>query len=78
MIFDVVGIPLSCDDAVAIGRLLKERRWGDAAKKVVAVASLAGASELLKFGYGAIGGWPAVAAKLAISAGSCALSERLP
>ncbi|MEJ4112644.1 hypothetical protein ACGE24_04455 [Corynebacterium kroppenstedtii] len=75
---DAIELPLSPDDAVAIGNLLKEKRWNDAARKVIAVASLNGSAALLKFGFGAIGGPVGLAAKLAISAGSCALGEKMP
>lgn len=78
VVSDAIGLPLSPDDARAIGNLLKQKRWRDAAEKTIAVASLNGSAALLKYGFGAIGGPVGLAAKFAISAGACALGEKMP
>lgn len=78
VLWGVMPFPISKDDAIAVATLLREKRWHDAAEKAVAIAALNGATELLKYGFGAIGGPVGLAAKLAVVAGSCALSERMP
>ncbi|PRQ10295.1 hypothetical protein C1Y63_12255 [Corynebacterium sp. 13CS0277] len=70
--------PISRLDAIAIGEHLANKRWREAAEKIVAVASLNGATGLLKYGVAAIGGPVGLAAQLAVIAGSCAISEKMP
>lgn len=69
---------MSPQDAAAIGNLLKAKQWRAAAEKITQVAALNGATAALDYGISAIGG-PVVwgVAKLALYAGSCALSEQL-
>ncbi|AZA12139.1 hypothetical protein [Corynebacterium gerontici] len=74
--YDALGLPLNPEDAYAVGQLLKQKRWRDAARKIVSTAAIDGSANLLKYGVMAVGGWPAIAAKIAISAGACGLSER--
>lgn len=70
-------MPMSPQDAAAIGNLLKAKQWRAAAEKITQVAALNGATAALDYGISAIGGPVVWVAKLALYAGSCALSEQL-
>lgn len=77
VVWNFAPIPMSPQDAAAIGQLLKEKQWKAAADKIVQVAALNGATAALDYGISAIGGPVAWVAKIALYAGSRALSEQL-
>ncbi|MDU0478783.1 hypothetical protein QVA66_05980 [Staphylococcus chromogenes] len=77
VVYNIAQLPLSPEDAIAIGKLLKDRQWKAAADKIVATAALNGATALLDYGISAAGGPVVWVGKLALYAGSCALSEQL-
>lgn len=73
--FSHIKVPMA--DAVVIGRLLRAKQWRAAAEKIVQVAALNGATAALDYAITAMGGPAVFAARLALYAGSCALSEQL-
>ncbi|WP_141759371.1 hypothetical protein [Corynebacterium sp. HMSC04H06] len=77
VVWNIAPAPMSPQDAQAIGRLLKDKQWSQAAEKITQVAALNGATAALDYGISAIGGPVAWAAKLALYAGSCALNEQM-
>lgn len=68
VVYNIAQFPISPDDAIAIGRLLKDKQWKAAADKIVATAALNGATSLLDYGISAVGGPVAWVAKLALYA----------
>lgn len=77
VVWNFAPVPMSPQDAAAIGNLLKAKQWRAAAEKITQVAALNGATAALDYGISAIGGPVVWVAKLALYAGSCALSEQL-
>lgn len=77
VVWNFAPVPMSPQDASAIGALLKNKQWKAAADKIVQVASVNGATAALDYGISAIGGPVAWVGKIALYAGSCAVSEKL-
>lgn len=77
VVYNFAHIPLSPEDAVAIGTLLRDKQWKTAADKIVATAALNGATAMLDYGISAVGGPVVWVGKLALYAGSCAIGEQL-
>lgn len=77
VVWNFAPVPMSPQDAAAIGKLLKDKQWKAAAEKITQVAALNGATAALDYGISAIGGPVVWVAKLALYAGSCAVSEQL-
>ena len=77
VVYNFAHIPLSPEDAVAIGTLLRAKQWKAAADKIVATAALNGATAMLDYGISAVGGPVVWVGKLALYADSCAIGEQL-